>query len=360
LTKDLAPRPPIRILVVEDSPVCRDLLVAVLQSVADFQVIAVARDGAEGVRLVRRLQPDLVTMDIHMPHMNGYEATRQIMQEMPRPIVMISDSAHNADETLSFDAINAGALSVLPKPTIADTPRARRHLINQLRLMAEVKVIRHWSKSRFATAETAVSAPVGAPVLTVSRSTPARQIVAIAASTGGPKALAYILKQLPADFPLPILVVQHVTTGFGDSFAHWLDGETPLRVRLARQNDDPQSGEVLVAPDDYHMIVNPVGLIAFNQAPPQHGLRPAADYLFVSVADVYGKTAVGVVLTGMGQDGASGLKWMRASGAHVIAQDEASSTVFGMPAAAIAAGAVDEIRPLTEISQAILGALQPK
>lgn len=352
---------PIRILVVEDSPVCRDLLVSLLQSTPDFQVVGVARNGAEAVRLVQRLKPDLVTMDIHMPEMDGYEATRRIMAEMPCPIVMISGSLNKAEHKLTFAAMQSGALSVLEKPMMDDAPEAHYALLAHIRLMADVKVVRRWSKgggtangTQNGAAPPAASVSDRLPIELPKNGRYKAQLVAIAASTGGPAALAEVLRPLPADFPLPIVIVQHVTSGFGEGFASWLDTQTSLTVRVARQGDKPQAGEVLIAPDDRHMIISSLGLIAFVNAPPMHGLRPAADYLFQSVAQVYGRFAIGIVLTGMGSDGAEGLKMMKNTGAQTIVQDKETSIVFGMPAVAIELGAAGYIRPLSQITPTLI------
>ncbi|MEW5959637.1 MAG: chemotaxis response regulator protein-glutamate methylesterase, partial [Chloroflexota bacterium] len=333
----------IRVLIVEDSPVARELLVSILQSTPGLQVVGTARNGAEAVRLARRLRPDVITMDIHMPEMNGFEATRQIMSEAPCPIVMVSNGLDKYERELTFNALNAGALSVLNKPTMYDPPEVLRSLAVQVKLMSEVKVIRRWGDS----AKPASTSQPGVEPPALKRNGKSKvQLVVIASSTGGPGVLAQILGQLPADFPAPILIVQHITPGFAAGLATWLNQQTSLEVRLARHADEPRAGQVLIAPDNYHMLVNRMGLIALEQSPPRHGLRPAADVLFNSVTQVYGATAIGVILTGMGSDGAEGLRALRESGAHTIAQDQASCVVFGMPAVAIELGAAEQVLPV--------------
>lgn len=343
-------KPPIRILIVEDSPTARELLVSIMQNEPGLQVVGTARNGIEAVRLAHRLKPDVITMDVHMPEMDGFDATRRIMTEIPRPIVMISASLNKNERELAFNALQSGALSILEKPTLYDPPEMRQYLISQLKLMSEVKVVRRWDKSK--------PAPATPPkVLTPKDNGRPRsskiQLVAIASSTGGPAVLGGILRQLPADFPVPILIVQHITPGFGMGLAAWLNQQAELTVRLARHADEPRPGEVLIAPDDYHMTINSMGLISFTQDPPYHGLRPAANYLFHSVARVYGATAIGVILTGMGSDGAEGLQALRQTGAHTIAQDQNSCVVFGMPAVAIKLGAAEQILPADKIPAAI-------
>jgi two-component system chemotaxis response regulator CheB len=343
---------PIRVLVAEDSPTYRELLVAILQNVPDLQVIGTARDGAEAVRLAKRLKPDVITMDIYMPEMDGFEATRQIMTEIPCPVVIISASTAKGLQDLTFNALRAGALSVLEKPTLQDPPEAYEALAAQVKLMSEVKVVRRWGKS-MAPSEPKLPATTPSPPL-VQNGNSKIQLVAIAASTGGPGILAEILSKLPADFPAPILIVQHITPGFGTGLADWLNQQTPLQVRLACHADEPKPGQVLIAPDDAHMVVNSMGLIALSDSPPVHGLRPAADYLFNSIARVYGATAIGIILTGMGNDGAEGLQAMRRAGAHTVAQDKGTCVVFGMPAVAIELGAAEQVLPAKQIAAAIM------
>jgi two-component system, chemotaxis family, protein-glutamate methylesterase/glutaminase len=356
--------PPIRVLVVDDTVVGRELLVAILQSTPGLQVVGTARNGREAVRLASRLKPDIIAMDVHMPEMDGYEATRQIMAENPRPIVMVTASLAKDEHLLTFNALQAGALTILEKPSLDEPSEKREHLITQIKVMAEVKVVRRWTRNGMPREKAVPVAPrpstapaLASPVGKLPLRSPAPNVVAIAASTGGPGALAAILGRLPAGFGAPILLVQHVTKGFGEAFAQWLDQQTPLNVRMGRQGDKPAAGEVVVAPDDYHMIVNHLGRIALTAAPTRFGIRPAADYLFHSVAECYGAAAVGVILTGMGSDGAEGLRAMRLAGARTIAQDQYSCVVFGMPAVAIELGAVEEILPADGIAQALTNLL---
>jgi two-component system chemotaxis response regulator CheB len=351
---------PTRILVAEDSPVARELLVAILQNAAGMQVIGTARNGAEAVRLTHRLNPDVITMDIHMPEMDGIAATRQIMSETPRPVIMLSASLHKNKRVLTSNALQAGALLVIEKPKLNDPPEVVESLIRQIKLMAEVKVIRRWGdeagkgKNARQQGGTPGQPALGKPVGMSRKGQTTPQLVVIAASTGGPGVLSKILSDLPANFPAPILVVQHITPGFGESLASWLDQQTALKVRLARQSDLPKAGEVLIAPDDYHMQLNRLGLVTLNQAPPKYGQRPSANILFQSAAEVYGATTLGVILTGMGNDGAEGLSLLRQNGAHTIAQDRESSIVFGMPAVAIELGAAEQILPADRIAPALL------
>jgi two-component system chemotaxis response regulator CheB len=344
------------VLVAEDSPTYRELLVTILQNAPGLQVIGTARNGAEAVRLAKRLKPDVITMDIYMPEMDGFEATGQIMAENPCPVVIISASSAKDQQNLTFNALRAGALSVLEKPTLQDPPEAYEALAAQVKLMAEVKVVRRWSKPTGPLESKQPAAGSASPLVQNGRAK--IQLVAIASSTGGPGVLADILSKLSADFPAPILIVQHITPGFGSGLADWLNQQTPLQVRLARHADEPKPGQVLIAPDGAHMVMNSMGLIALDNTPSLQGLRPAADYLFDSVARVYGATAIGIILTGMGSDGAKGLLTMRRAGAHTIAQDKETSVVFGMPAVAIELEAAEQVLPAKRIAAAIMALIE--
>ncbi len=341
-----------RVLVAEDSLSARELLVSILQSAPGLQVVGTARNGVEAVRLAKRLKPDVITMDVHMPEMDGFEAARQIMATIPCPIVMISNSMSKHEREFTFGAMQAGALSVLDKPSLTDPPEVFENLALQVKLMSEVKVIKRWDDS--AKTKQNVLDSFQAPPLQKSSRKSKIQIIVIASSTGGPGILMEILKTLPADFPIPILIVQHITAGFSTGLATWLDQHTLLKVRLAAHADEPQAGQVLIAPDGYHTVVNGLGLIALIKKAPKHGLRPAADYLFESVAQVYGATAMGIILSGMGSDGAEGLLAMRQTGAYTVALDKKSCVVFGMPAVAIELGAAEQILPTGAIAPAMM------
>lgn len=340
---------PIRLLIAEDSAVCRELLVTIFQNAAGIQVVGTARDGAEAVRLVNRLKPDIVTMDIYMPVMDGYEATRQIMAQMPCPIVMVSHKMTPDANELTFNALQAGALAILPKPTAQDSVQMQAELVEKVKLMADVKVVKRPLPSSLP-----VVVPGTAPLRLVDSPPLPLNVIALAASTGGPGALAAILSRLPAHFPVPIVIVQHVAVGFGSDLSAWLNKQTPLRVRIGQVADGLCPGEVLLAPDNYHMQVNEFGYISLRKAAVQDRYCPSADDLFQSVAAVYGDTAVGIILTGMGDDGVQGLQALHQAGAMTIAQDEATSIVFGMPGRAVEAGAVTLTQPIDEIARTIL------
>ena len=354
MSPDDAPRP-IRVLVIDDSRTARELLVAMLESAGGLQVVGVGETGEEAVRLARRIHPDIIAMDIIMPEMDGLEATRTIMREVPTPIVLLTSTLMYSDVNLTFEAMRLGALAVVNKPPLGDDT-AWETVLQTMRLMAKVAVVRRWDpEARKATPPT--PAKVTPPDQTAGPGAGARplaQIIGIGSSTGGPAALSTILGAFPADFALPILIVQHITKGFGPGLAEWLNTQTPLHVSLAGHGDTPQPGSVLMAPDDCHLQINAWGIVELCKDPPYRGLRPSINYLFNSMADVYGPRAIGVQLTGMGDDGAEGLEKLRRMGGWVIAQDEKTCVVDSMPHEVIARKAANEILAPPQIAQRLL------
>jgi two-component system chemotaxis response regulator CheB len=348
---------PIRAIVVEDSPTAQKLLVTILQEAEGIQVVGVGANGEEAVRLTKRLRPDVVTMDVRMPKMDGLEATRHIMRDTPTPIVVITADLMQADMNLTFEALRAGALTAVGKPGLADTETCEK-VIRTVRLMAAVPVVHHWDRREWRPPEALEAShppalPTQAASLVEKHVGGYVQMIGIASSTGGPATLAKILGRLPADFATPILVVQHVTNGFVASLAEWLDGVTPLHVGLASHGETPQVGSILLAPDDYHMRVNAQGIVELYKGTPYKGLRPSANDLFHSLARACGPQAIGIVLTGMGDDGVEGLLALRQAGGLTLAQDEQSCVVYGMPREAVARDAVDQVLPLDQIAPAL-------
>lgn len=326
----------IKVLVAEDSPTIRVFLTAILESEPDIKVVAAVSDGAAAVEAVRRLKPDVVTMDIHMPGLDGFSATREIMETVPVPIVIVSGAVQD-EVAATFKAVEAGALAFIRRPAGLghdDHEREAEALVTSVRLMSEVKVVRRWKRPPAIAERVAAVAAAG----TAPAPRDKARVVVIGASTGGPVALQTILSALPADFPLPILVVQHIARGFVAGFADWLDAACALPVTVARDGEEVTGGHVYVAPDDRHMGVDAYGRIQLIDSPPEAGLRPAVGHLFRSVAAHYGGRSIGVLLTGMGADGADDLCILRTLGAITIAQDAASSVVHGMPGVAIERG----------------------
>jgi len=341
---------PIRVVVVEDSPTVRKLLVSILQAAAGVEVVAVGADGEDAVRLAHRTKPDVLTMDVRMPKMDGLEATRRIMREVPTPIVIVTGNLMRADVDITFEALQAGALCVVHTPGLAD-PAGCAKVVQTVRLMADVPVVHHWGRQQepIAASRAATLAPPVDPAQATGSNGRRPQMIGIAASTGGPGALACILRALPADWPIPILIVQHVSRAFVTGLAEWLNSQTPLQVALASHGSVARPGSALVAPDDYHLQVTTTGIVELCREPPYRGLRPSANYLFRSLATAFGPRSVGIILTGMGDDGAEGLQALRAAGGLTIAQDEKSCVVYGMPRQAVALGAAEHVLSPDEI-----------
>lgn len=321
----------INVLIAEDSPAVREFLVHILGSDPDIRIVGTANDGEQAIEAVERYRPDVITMDIHMPKMDGLEATRRIMETYPTPIVIVSGSTDPHETATMFRAIEAGALAVLKRPGGIGHPEHEamvRELVQTVKLMAEVRTVRRWPKMR---SESALSPPAK----TVAEDAAKIKVIAIGASTGGPPVLQKILAMLPRDFPVPVLIVQHMATGFITAFVEWLAKSSSLPVHVAMHGEYLVPGHVYVAPDEFQMKVGFGGKIILARDEPENGLRPSVAYLFRSLAAVYGGAAVAGLLTGMGRDGAEELRRLKEKGAITFAQDKVSSVVHGMPGEAI-------------------------
>ena len=339
---------PIKVLLVDDSPTSRQLLSRIIESTPDMKIVGEALDGLEAVRLVEKLSPDVVLMDVTMPRMDGLEATREIMNVKPTPIVVISGSV-SAETNIAFEAINAGALSVLKKPggpISANYDAAAKEIQSVVRAMAGVRVIRHSKPSRVP-----LRLSSDPPLPTTPQVNAKPEIVAIASSTGGPQTLAEILKALPPSFQLPVVIVQHISEDFVGPLVYWLSTVVSLPVRIAKQGDQPVPGTVFFAPGSRHLQITRDHYFSFTDVPSNVPHIPSGDVLLESVARNYGSRAIGAVLTGMGADGARGLRAMYDAGAMTVAQDEASCIVFGMPKEAIGLGAARQVLSPSQISQ---------
>jgi two-component system chemotaxis response regulator CheB len=283
-------------------------------------------------------------MDIHMPVMDGLKATEQIMAYHPTPILIVSTLV-KSQMSLAFKAISVGALDTIEKPVSEATSTGHPELIRKVKSFSKIKVVTHLAGRHREIALSPVQARPQPEDL---------KIVAIAASTGGPKALSRILRSLPAGYGAGVLLVQHISSGFTDGLADWLNSESQIAVRTAERGDRVEPGVALVAPDDFHMLVVDGGHIRLNRGLPIGGHRPAATVLLTSVAQIYGKNSVGVILTGMGADGAVGIAEIKQAGGKTIAQDGQSCVVFGMPKVAIEMGVVDRVLPVERIAQGII------
>lgn len=337
----------IRILLADDSILVRTLFRDALNLADDMTVVGEAANGVEAVAMSKSLNPDIIIMDILMPLMDGLEATGTIMGANPVPILILSSTVSDKDVKLAFTAIKKGALDVMEKPLVSGAGNQAdffARLREKVRLLARVKVIRHTQKPDRLKA-------------TVPDKAAKRTILAIGASTGGPKAVMSIIKTLPGDFCGAIFIVQHISSGFAKGFAHWLDLESKVQVRLAETGDVPAAGTALVAPTDCQMIFEN-GAVKLIDAPPVNCCRPSIDVFFESLAPAHGADTVGLLLTGMGRDGAKGLLRLKEHGALTIVQNEESCAVFGMPKAAIALNAADEVLHLNTIPESIMKKFQ--
>jgi two-component system chemotaxis response regulator CheB len=358
----------IRVLVVEDSLTVRKRMVEVLAADPGIEIVGEADDGKRGIELCQQLRPDVITLDMMLPVMSGLAATEFIMAYCPTPILIVSASTNRGELFKTYEALAAGALDVLDKPLGKELDDAwERKLVTTVKLLSRIKVITHL-RARLSPMG---QPPVGpASIEAGSRArTPAAPVVerqalqaesrlravAIGVSTGGPAALIEILRGLPRGFPLPILLVIHIGKLFAPAFAEWLDGQSPVRVAYAADGDPlPPFGEggVLMASPDNHLVLRQ-GRLRLTQDPERHSCRPSVDVLFASVAQELGADCVACLLTGMGKDGAEGLLAIRRAGGRTIAQDEATSVVFGMPREAILLGAVEQVLPLEKIAPAL-------
>ena len=345
----------IRALVVEDSLTVRKRLCRILAADPEIEIAGEAADGKQAIELCSTCRPDIVTMDMILPVMSGLAATEYIMAHCPTPILVVSASLNRGDLFKTYDALAAGAVDVLDKPDGRDPPGDwERRFIASVKLVSRIRVITH-PRARLAGLTPPPQA--GRTPAAVATRPQTCEIVAIGASTGGPAAIVKILRGLPTGFCRPLLFVMHINEPFAAAFAEWLDGQTAWRVAYPRDGDPvaAASGRVVMAPPGHHLVVRS-GRLRLTLDPERHSCRPSIDVLFESVAREYGPNAAAVLLTGMGTDGAAGLLAIRRAGGLTIAQDEASSVVYGMPQEAARRGAAACILPLSRVAPA-LGAL---
>jgi len=341
----------IRVLVVDDSTTVRRRHCEILAADPEVEVVGEAEDGKRAIELCQTLRPDVVALDMMLPLMSGLAATEYIMSHCPTPILIVSASTNRGELFRTYEALAAGAVDVLEKARgdERDDDWERRFLAS-LKLVSRIKVI---TRSRTRVGASRRAPP---PARDDGAARPARRyrIAAIGASTGGPGALVEILRALPESFAIPLLIVLHIDEPFGGAFADWLDGQTPHRVRYARDGEPvgAVAPTVLMAPPGTHLVVRG-GRLRLTSDPERHSCRPSVDVLFESLAIEYGPSAAAFLLTGMGRDGADGLLGIRRAGGLAVAQDEATSVVYGMPRAAVEAGAAERVLPLGEIGRAL-------
>jgi two-component system chemotaxis response regulator CheB len=343
----------IRVLVVEDSLTIRRYLCEVLAADPGIVVVGEAENGRRAIELCGKLRPDVITMDMMLPVMSGFSATEVIMAHFPTPILIVSSSTNRGELFKTNDALAAGAVDVLDKPFGDQSDAAwERALITTIKLVSRIRVVTH-PRARLAGYEAIREGAIHrSAVMDDGKRT--FQMIGLGASTGGPAALVEILRALPADFRLPILLVLHVGEPFGEAFADWLDGQSERRVSYARDGVAVAtlSGRVAMAPPNWHLVVR-AGRLRLTQEAERHSCRPSVDVLFESLAAEYGSAVTTCLLTGMGRDGASGMLAVRRAGGFTLAQDEASCVVYGMPREAVNLGAAEQVLPLGEIGPAL-------
>ena len=355
LRKTIAPGNRIRVLVVDDSVVIRRLVTHALEEEPTLEVVGFASNGSLALARIPQLNPDVITLDIEMPEMDGLEMLRQLRQQYPNIRVVMFSTLTERGAAMTLQALALGADDYVAKVANAGSldrsmARLREELVPKIKQFFLLP----------GSAPPVVQPPAPAPSAgkpPAPATAQKRKVLAIGVSTGGPNALSALIPQFPADFPLPILIVQHMPPLFTRLLADRLQAITTLQVEEAAEGSPITAGKVLIAPGDYHMLVRNGGahsVVALDQSPPENSCRPAVDVLFRSVAEVYGGAAVSAILTGMGQDGLRGVEALKAKGAFVIAQDEASSVVWGMPGAVVGAGLADCVSPLATIVPEIL------
>jgi two-component system chemotaxis response regulator CheB len=347
---------PIRLLIVEDSPVALAILQRILREAPDIEVVGTARNGVEALGMMPQVRPEIICTDLHMPKMNGLELTREVMARYPCPILVVSASVQEEDTQNVFKILEAGALDIFPKPRTglaAEYERQKNELLSKIRVLSGVSVFTQHRRQVTPIASAPPTCTAPRPILpTIDIRAP--RVVAIGASTGGPQALLAILEQLPKTFPVPILCVQHISEGFLQGLVDWLDSKVALRVTIAQAGEVPQPGTIYFPPERAHLELDSGGRLSLARTPPVAGHCPSVTVLFRAVANYYRRSAVGILLTGMGRDGADGLLAMAQVGSVTIAQDEATSVVFGMPKEAIALGAAQQTLPIQNIAPFLL------
>jgi two-component system, chemotaxis family, protein-glutamate methylesterase/glutaminase len=366
---------PIKLLLVEDSPIATIVLKRIFNASPEINVVGTACNGLEALELIPKLQPEVICTDFHMAEMNGLEFTQEVMKKYPLPILVISASVQADDTQNVFQLLKAGALDVFPKPIgglVSDYDRLAHELIAKIKILSGVKVFtRHQNLGRIEKIQKTLKInqlPIHNNRLSTANyqrsikninSQPIK-LLAIGASTGGPQALHAIISQLPANLPVPVICVQHISEGFLQGLVDWLGSESKVPVKIASFGEFPQAGIVYFPPEKSHLELDSQGRFIYSKAPPCGGHRPSVTITFKSVANFYGRGAAGVLLTGMGRDGAEGMLAISRLGGLTIAQDEASCVVFGMPKEAIDIGAAQHVLPISEIAFLLLAKLTIK
>ena len=345
----------IKVLIVEDSPVMQQLLAYAISSDPHLEVVGIAENGEDAIEAVKKFNPDVIAMDWHMPKLDGRQATRIIMETKPTPIVIVSGSSAPKETISSFSLIEAGALALVKKPPSIGHPNYKKEtheLTQTLRLMSEVKLVKRIAQTR------QEHIPVKPIIDKLIGKESEIQVVVIGASTGGPLVLQKILSGLPKSIQVPLLIVQHIAQGFTEGFVEWLKNTTDFPAHIATNGEYPLPGHAYIAPDNFHMGVERSSKIILSNHELENGLRPSVAYLFRTTAQVFGSKAIGVLLTGMGRDGAEELKLLKEKGAVTFAQDKESSVVYGMPGEAEKLNAATFILPPDDIITTLISLIK--
>jgi two-component system chemotaxis response regulator CheB len=348
---------PIKVLLVEDSPVALAILKKLLASSPEVTVVGTASNGKEALEAIAKLQPNVICTDLHMKEMDGLELTKQVMAKYPRPVLVISASVQQDNPERIFDLLQAGALDIFPKPIgglPSDYERVKLELITKIKILSGVKVFTKQPPPPMVTTEqlrSELTSPAIEPLFTANSLI---KIVAIGASTGGPQALYKLLCQLPSNFPVPIICTQHISVGFLQGLVDWLGSECKLKVKIAQVGELPTAGTVYFAPEERHLELSTQGRFISSSLERVDGHCPSVTVMFKSAVKAYGKATAGILLTGMGKDGAAGMQAIAQAGGLTIAQDEKTSVVFGMPKEAIALNAAQQVLPIQDIAPFLL------
>ena len=358
---------PIKVLLVEDSPVARIVLKRIFDASPEIEVVGTACNGLEALELIPKLQPEVICTDLNMAEMNGLEFTQEVMKKYPRPILIISASVQIKDTQNVFELLKAGALDVFPKPIgglASDYDRLANELIAKVKVLSGVKVFtRHQRLGGIEIADRQIKKNNQLPMdnyqlFSKNLNFQTIKLLAVGASTGGPQALHSIISQFPVNLPVPVICIQHISEGFLQGLVDWLGCESKLPVKIAGLGELPQAGIVYFPPEKRHLELDAQGRFIYSESADFAGHCPSITVTFKSVASFYGRGAAGVLLTGMGRDGAEGMLAISRLGGLTIAQDEASCIVFGMPKEAIALGAAQHVLPVSAIAPLLLAKLK--
>lgn len=354
MTDNITSPKSLRVMVVDDSAFIRFSIIQQLNEDPEIQVVGSASNGREALRLIPQLLPDVITLDVEMPHLDGLSTLREIMKNFPRPVIMVSSlTKEGASETIQ--ALMLGAVDFIPKPdNRLDIHAAMKEIIAKIKLAAKAKV----KHANFHLWKTVASSAVNQPEKAVHSYSRQAPVILIGSSTGGPGALSEIIPALPASLMSPVVIVQHMPAGFTRSLSERLNSLSNLKVKEAEPGDQLLIGQVLVAPGGFHMILDENERVALNQKPAVHGVRPAVDVTLNSMNRHFGRNMIGVILTGMGSDGAIGMSILHSAGGYVIAEHESTCVVWGMPRSVVEAGAADAVLPRPKIAKAIESAIR--